>query len=178
MDVFSFLTTDRLCLQPVAITDSNFIFELVNTEGWLQFIGDRNIHSHEEAVAYIKRIIANENIAYWVVKQEAGNDKIGIVTFIQRDYLSHPDIGFAFLPRFCGKGYAYEAVGAVLKKLINEHNLTFILATTIPQNTRSIALLTKLGLVFEKEIEVEKQKLHLYGASAGALLFSQTQSLT
>ena len=37
-----------------------------------------------------------------------------------------------------------------------------VLATTVPQNINSIKLLTKLGLHFEKEIEVEGEKLHIY----------------
>jgi [ribosomal protein S5]-alanine N-acetyltransferase len=37
-----------------------------------------------------------------------------------------------------------------------------ILATTVPHNTSSVKLLTKLGLHFEKEIEVDNMILHVY----------------
>ncbi len=69
----------------------------------------------------------------------------------------------AFLPRFSNNGYAYEATMAVLKKLINELTPSHILATTIPENVSSIKLLKKIGLVFEKEIEVDQERLHVYG---------------
>ena len=88
-----------------------------------------------------------------------------MVTFIQRDYLEHPDIGFAFLPQFSGNGYAFEATKTVLEALIEQENLSHILATTIPENVRSILLLKKIGLDFEREILVAEETLHVYGAS-------------
>lgn len=44
-------------------------------------------------------------------------------------------------------------------------NLSHILATTVPGNIKSIKLLQKIGLVFEKKTTVEKEKLHMYGMS-------------
>jgi RimJ/RimL family protein N-acetyltransferase len=160
------LTTSRLVIEPLAITDDDFIYQLLNTEGWLQFIGNRNITSRTDAAAYIQRILDNENVAYWVVKLRDQRYSIGIVTLIKRDYLEHRDIGFAFLPGFSGKGYAFEATHAVLNNLVVNDSLTHILATVIPENINSIKLLNKLGLTFEMEIEVENNKLHVYGASA------------
>ncbi len=165
MDTESFLLTARLLIKPLTITDYNFIFELVNTEGWIKFIGNRNIKSQVEAAAYIQNILGNKNVSYWVVKLKDKQDKIGIVTYIKRAYLEHPDIGFAFLPNFCKKGYAYEATNAVLNQIIREGNLSHIFATTVPENISSIKLLKRIGLVFEREIEVEKERLHVYGAS-------------
>lgn len=164
MDDQHFLLTGRLLIKPLSTTDDNFIFELVNTAGWIRFIGNRNISSQMEANAYIQKILENINIFYWVVKLKDNRQSIGIITYIKRDYLKHHDIGFAFLPSFFQNGYAYEATNAVLNKLTREQNLSHILTTTIPENINSIKLLKKIGLVFEEEIEVENKKLHVYGA--------------
>jgi hypothetical protein len=43
------LFTERLSITSLSTTDAKFISELVNTEGWLKFIGDRKIHSPEDA---------------------------------------------------------------------------------------------------------------------------------
>jgi ribosomal-protein-alanine N-acetyltransferase len=158
-DIFS---TARLSLAPLGLQHSPFIMELVNTPGWITFIGNRNVHSAADATAYIGRIINNPKIKYWVVNLNDSNIPIGIITFIKRDYLHAPDIGFAFLPQYSGNGYAYEAAHTVLQQLLQHNNNTHILATTIPSNEHSIRLLTKLGLRFDKEIEVEKEKLHVY----------------
>lgn len=170
MNLFFPLTTARLLIQPLTPADNHFIFELVNTDGWLKFIGNRNVASAEEATAYIQKILAMQHVVYWVVKLKDTEEATGIVTYIQRDYLPYPDIGFAFLPRYCKQGYAYEATNAVLHQLTSEQQLTHILATTLSQNAASIKLLEKLGLNFEKEMEVEHQKLHIYGASTETFL--------
>ena len=159
------LKTDRLLIAPLATNDNSFILELVNTDGWIKFIGNRNITSEIEATNYIQKIIDNPNTNYWLVKLKDNQTKIGIITFIKRDYLEHHDIGFAFLPNFTNNGYAYEATSAVLKNVIQDGNHKQILATTIPENISSIKLLKKLGLCFNKEIEIDKKKLHVYGAS-------------
>ena len=169
MNVQDKLKTDRLSLENLEIKDHKFIFELLNTEGWLKFIGDRNVHSDTDAIAYIERIMGNPNLNYWVVKLKNNQTALGIITFIQRDYLEHPDIGFAFLPQYSGKGYAFEATIAVLKSIFQTENLSHILATTIPKNVNSIKLLEKLGLRFEREIETGGLKLSIYGALVGEI---------
>jgi len=175
MDEQSSLLTDRLLIQPLTTADNNFIFELVNTEGWLQFIGNRNVTSLTAATAYIQKIMDLEHIVYWVIKQKDTGEAIGIVTFIQRDYLPHPDIGFALLPRYHNKGYAYEATHAVLHKLIQERHLTHLLATTLPQNADSIKLLQRIGLAFEREVKLENETLHIYGASTDKLVAAKQE---
>ena len=157
------ISTERLDLDRLTLDDFEFITTLVNTKGWIEFIGDRNVHSKEDAINYINKILSSENLFYWVARTKEKNTPIGIVTFIKRTYLNHFDIGFAFLPEFNGCGYAYEAAKEVYS--ISRKNHDTILATTLPQNESSIKLLRKLGLDFEKEIEVDNDKLHMYSSA-------------
>jgi len=87
--------TARLLIEPLQSSDHPFILDLVNTPGWLEFIGDRNLHSVSEAIVYINKIINNPSIKYWVIKLKESAIPIGIVSFIKRDYLQFHDIGFA-----------------------------------------------------------------------------------
>lgn len=134
----------------------------MNTPGWLTFIGDRNIHTTEDASAYINKINSTANFTYWTVRLKQSKQPIGFITFLKRSYLSHFDIGFAFLPEHCGHGYAFEAAREVLSLVtrIPEHSI--VLATTIPANKTSINLLTRLGFDFKIEIEEGGLKLHVY----------------
>lgn len=52
------IDTERLYLKLVAPEDVAFVFKLVNSEGWITFIGDRNINSAEAAMRYIEKIRA------------------------------------------------------------------------------------------------------------------------
>ena len=155
-------TTDRLLIEPLSENDTDFILELVNTDGWLKFIGSRNINSKTDAIAYIQKINGNQNITYWTVKLIKTKVSIGIITFIKRDYLEYNDIGFAFLSKFSKKGFAFEATQKVLESLIENKKITNILATTIPENINSITLLEKLGFYFDKKIEIDNEILHIY----------------
>jgi [ribosomal protein S5]-alanine N-acetyltransferase len=164
MNVKYTIITERLTIEPVTANESSFIVTLVNTEGWLKFIGNRNVHNEEDALAYINRINNNDNLTYWTVKLKNTLTSIGIVTLIQRDYLDHLDIGFAFLPTFQGKGFAYEATEAVLDKLRKNKVIDKILAVSVPENKKSIQLLEKLGLHFEKTIIVNEEELNIYAS--------------
>ncbi len=170
------IDTKRLLLSPLSFGDEAFIFDLLNTEGWIKNIGNRNIGTMEDAHAYIKKINSNENITYFTVKIKETNCPIGLVTLIKRDYLEHKDIGFAFLPKYANNGYAYESSSALLHHLIKQKSIHNIMAVTIPENVGSIKLIERLGMVFEKNIEIDNEKLNLYKASINQIVFFETDT--
>ncbi|GAA4419926.1 GNAT family N-acetyltransferase [Nibrella viscosa] len=154
--------TERLSLHLLQASDAEFIRKLVNTAGWLRFIGDRNVHSSEDAIAYIGNISAAQHLTYWVVRIKERDVSVGVITFIKRTYLEHFDIGFAFLPEYTGQGYAYEAAREILSLVSQQPEYATVLATTLPDNVSSIRLLTKLGLRFCRKIDVGSDQLHVY----------------
>ncbi|MBS1512905.1 MAG: GNAT family N-acetyltransferase [Bacteroidetes bacterium] len=156
------LTTDRLTIERITPGDSAFVLELVNTDGWIQFIGDRNVRSIADAEQYIQKIQNNPAYTYLVFKLKETGSPVGVVTVIKRDYLEYPDIGFAMLPEYSGMGYSYEASKKVLGELERSGNHPRIQAITMKTNVRSIALLQKLGLQFEKEIYENNETLLLF----------------
>ena len=159
------IITERLSLNLLTIDDFDFVKRLVNTEGWIAFIGDRYVHTNDDAIAYVTKILNTENLFYWVVRTRDNNTPVGIISFMKRNYLENFDIGFAFLPEYNGNGYAYEAAKEVLSMVSKTPGYYPVVATTVPQNAKSIKLLTKLGLHFEKEIEVEDEILQVYSNS-------------
>lgn len=148
------------------------MFELLNSEGWITFIGDRNVSSPGEAVLYIRKILDSHAIDYWVVRLKETGTPVGIISFIKREYLDHHDLGFAFLPEFMGKGYAKEAAGKVLfDKLNGDHPVVF--ATTVPGNAKSIRLLLKLGFSYSKEVIANHEKLLVYKVTTDKLVIDR-----
>ena len=73
---------------------------------------------------------------------------------MKRDGLEEVDIGYACLPRFWSKGYAFEAAAAVLAFGREVLGLKRIVALTAPDNHSPIRLLQKLGLKFEKMVRL------------------------
>lgn len=166
----SVIQSARLQMTPIALDDHAFIQVLTNTPEWIRFIGDRNIRNSDDARAYIQKIQDSSNLHFWVVRPLGEDLSMGVVSFIKRDYLEHYDIGFAFLMDYTKKGYAQEAARAVLQTLVKNGSYEQILATTIPDNVASIQLLEKLGLRFERELEVEELRLLLYATPAATFL--------
>ncbi|HOX83970.1 MAG TPA: GNAT family N-acetyltransferase [Chryseolinea sp.] len=162
------LTTDRLKLRQFELSDAEFIVELVNTPGWLEFIGDRNIKSVESANEYLQngplKSYAENGFGLWLVELKSDRTSIGMCGILKRDSLENPDIGFAFLPDFVGKGYAFEMVTATLKYALYSIKLKTIFAITIPTNVRSRKLLEKLGFRYSDTIRLspESETLFLY----------------
>lgn len=156
------LYTDRLALAIVNTGDHAFMLELLNSKGWIEFIGDRHVYSAKEAITFIDKTNNTPNLTYWVVRLKADQTPVGIISFLKREYLKHFDIGFSFLPQHNGNGYAYEAAYAVMQILKRYPEHTTLLATSMPSNKNSLRLLTKLGFRFDHELRFEKETMYVY----------------
>ena len=78
------------------------------------------------------------------------DEPIGICGLFRREGLDDPDIGFATLPEFCGRGFAFEAACAVIDHARDELGLPRLIAIVSPENEASVGLIRKLGLRFER----------------------------
>jgi RimJ/RimL family protein N-acetyltransferase len=92
----------------------------------------------------------------YLVELMAGGVPIGICGLIKRAALEDVDIGFAFLPRFWGKGYAYESASAVMAYAKKAFGLTRLAAITSLENYVSAGLLEKLGFRFERVVRLSE----------------------
>ena len=152
------LETERLVLKPLTTDDSGFIFELYNSPKFIEFIGDRNIKTIQDAEQYIvtKFLPQLEKLGYgnYLVVKKSDNTKIGAVGIFQRDGLDVHDIGFSFLPEFEGKGYGFEAASKLLETAFSVFNLNTISAITTKENIASQNLIKKLGLQYQKTVQL------------------------
>ena len=159
------LETERLILREFVPEDSSFIVELLNSPGWLEFIGDRNIRTEDKAREYLEngpmKSYRTNGYGLCMVETKTDHYKIGMCGIIRRDHLEYPDIGFAFLPQYTGKGYAYEMAMATLQHASDKLGIKRIIAITVPGNIRSIRLLEKIGLKFEKKVYLPNDEAEL-----------------
>lgn len=157
--------TERLLLKPFAVTDAAFLLRLLNTPKWLQYIGDRNVHTEEDAVNYIhvKMITQLERLGYGnnLVIRKEDNMPMGACGLYERPGLPMVDIGFAFLPEFEGKGYGYEAASRILQAGKEDFAIQKVCAIATTDNLVSQKLLGKLGLQFVKNIFMDGNKEEL-----------------
>lgn len=163
--------TERLMLRELTLGDTAFIVELVNSPGWIKYIGDRNIKTVEQAKAYLEngpiKSYMENGFGLWLVETKDNKKPIGMCGLLRRDYLDHPDIGFAFLPASIGKGFGFEAAMATLIFAKDNLKLSSVLAITMPDNNASIKLLEKIGMKFMKSFSspANHEELLLYQIS-------------
>jgi RimJ/RimL family protein N-acetyltransferase len=152
------LRTARLRARHLHIEDAPFILQLVNEPSWLRFIGDKGVRTLDDARGYLRNgpLAMYEQYGYglYLLELEADGTPIGMCGLLKRDTLPDADIGFALLPGFWGQGYAFEAAAAVLDLGRRAFDLRRVLAITSLDNDSSIRLLEKLGLQFERLLEL------------------------
>lgn len=142
--------TERLYIRPVSTDDAPFILELMNSPKWIKYIGDRNINTIEEAKNYITDKALSQLKTHGhtnnLVIRKADNTKLGTCGIYHREGTELPDIGFAFLPNYEGKGYAFEAMQQIMQFAQVNLKLKSVRAFTMEDNTSSKKLLYRLGL--------------------------------
>jgi RimJ/RimL family protein N-acetyltransferase len=156
------LETERLSIRPLAPGDGAFIYELLNTEGWLRFIGNRHLGSSQGAERYIVGMIHRKDIFYNVFSLKQTGQPIGIVTLRLRDGQPHPDLGFAILPAHERRGYTLEASRRYLEALAPHYTGQQIGGIVMPTNLGSIRLLERLGFRFQHQWTDGQETLALY----------------
>jgi [ribosomal protein S5]-alanine N-acetyltransferase len=143
------ITSSRLSLRHFTDDDAEFLVQLLNTESWLKFIGDRNVHDEESAKQYLQRsaykAIASFGYAMMRVALKENDKPIGMCGLFKREELDLPDLGFALLSEYEGQGFAHEASAAVLNHAHQHLGIKEVYAITNDFNERSITLLKKLG---------------------------------
>ncbi len=167
------LETERLRLRHVALDDADLMLAIWNDPAFVRHVGDRGVRTIEQARDAVKssalQLYADYGYGPYVVVQKSDNARIGICGLFRREHLDEPDIGFALLPEYCGKGLAGEAAFAVLAHGRDDLGLKTITAIVSPGNESSIALIRKLGLSFAEMITMpgEEREICLYRTVLG-----------
>lgn len=159
MKIYKTFETERLFIRPTKEEDAAFIFELLNSPKWLKHIGDRNVHSVEDAKNYIdtkmKPQLESHGYSNNTVIRKSDGVKIGTCGLYDRGGLEGVDIGFAFLPAHEKQGYAYESAARILKAGFKDFGIKKVCAITLEVNVSSQNLIKKLGLKFIKMIKMD-----------------------
>lgn len=158
------IETKRLTLRKITLSDASFISTLVNTPGWLQFIGDRKVSDEASAKSFIKSwaITRYNRHGYGPYLLLYQAQPIGVCGLFKREHLDYPDLGFALMPEYMGQSFAKESSAAVIE---HARSLGFekLYAITIPENHTSQGLLLSLGFIkSEKKQESENTLFELF----------------
>lgn len=163
------LETTRLHLGLFSEQDAAFILELLNTPTWLRYIGDRKVHTLDEARTYIRDRIMKDyptlGFGMYLLELKETGARIGVCGLIRREGLPEVDLGFALHSDYEGQGYGFESASAVLQHAFHDLGMNRLIAITVEYNKSSIRLLEKLGFSLEGTTRLpnDEEELLVYG---------------
>ncbi len=166
------LYTERLVIRPFSEDDAAFIVELLNDADWLRFIGDKQVHTPDDARRYLRdgplKMVAEHGHGLACVERRSDGKAIGMCGLIKRAMLDDIDLGYALLPAARGLGYAREAAAAVLSFGMGSLGLRRVVAITDVDNQASARVLEAVGLRFERLLPAtdEAPALRLFAIQA------------
>ncbi len=161
------LETARLILRKYQKEDAAFVVDIMGDADFIRYIGDRNIHDEATAISQVIEPAFQSydelGIGMLMVIDKATQTPIGLAGMLKRDFLPHPDIGYAFSSAFRGKGFAFEATQGLMETAKAVNLSDTISAIVDPDNVSSIRLLEKLGFAFVSDsVEGTKSPTHLF----------------
>jgi [ribosomal protein S5]-alanine N-acetyltransferase len=164
----SSLQTDRLVLRHFTTNDAEFIINLVNTENWIRNIGDVHVTNTTQALTYLALgpLSSYRKTGYgsYMITLKVSEEPVGMCSLMHREWLKYPDLGFAILPEYCRKGYAFEAAAACMTEVYNNSVTPHLSAIVAGGNTASVKLLEKLEFGHHEMVRVpgSNEELHMY----------------
>lgn len=158
--------TDRIILRATNTEDAEMVWALLNTPKWLQFIGDRNVKTKEDAEKYIKERMRpqQERLGFsnYTLIRKSDGVKIGSCGLYDREGLEGVDIGFALLPDYERQGYGFEAANRIKQFALEDLAMPTIQGITAKENMASQNLLKKLGFQLEGVVNLPNDPEELF----------------
>jgi len=152
------LETERLILREAVAADAAFMLDLLNSPGFLENIGDRGVRDEAQARTFIEERLRgsyrDHGFGMWLTIQKSDATPVGLAGLVRREGLEVPDVGYAFIQRVWGRGYAQESAAAVLAHARGPLGIPKLAAITSPENFASMAVLRKIGFSFQGMIEL------------------------
>jgi len=142
------LSTERLIIRPFLASDYVDLHEYLSLKETYQFEPGEPISLKEAKKIASQRAKGKD---FWAVTLKDNKKLIGHISFIQTEpkFFLTWEIGYIFNPVFQNKGYASEAVGAIIKYAFTKLGAHRIVGHCTPENIPSWRVLEKCGMKWE-----------------------------
>ncbi|MES2515439.1 MAG: GNAT family N-acetyltransferase [Bacteroidota bacterium] len=152
------LETPRLLLRKKVVEDAPFFFDLNSDPLVTQYTGDgafKDLKGAEDIVKYVIGQYEKNGYGRWLVAEKESGEPLGWCGLKFHDDTNETDIGYRFMQKYWGKGYATESAKACIDYGFSILKLKRIIGNAMEANTASIHVFKKLGMSF-----VENNLLH------------------
>jgi RimJ/RimL family protein N-acetyltransferase len=148
------LQTPRLILRRFTLSDAGLVLQINSDPDVLQYLHEPLLLNELEATEVIRDIILpqyKKKLGRWAIHKKDSNEFIGWCGLKYRPELDEIDLGYRFIKRAWGNGFATEAAGHTLEYGFKELNLKVITGRAHIENKASIKVLEKIGMKFINE---------------------------
>ncbi|RXM48965.1 GNAT family N-acetyltransferase [Flavobacterium sp. YO12] len=159
------IETERLLLREVIASDLNGMFELDSNPNVHIYIGGKPVTTIEQSAVYIENLqqqYKDFGTGRWAVILKETNEFLGWsgIKFITDEINNHKnfyEIGYRFIEKHWGKGYATEAGKAFIEYAFNNLKADAVYAYADAGNDNSRKILEKLGLRYVNSFEYQEE---------------------
>ncbi|RXM46736.1 GNAT family N-acetyltransferase [Flavobacterium sp. YO64] len=159
------IETERLLLREVIVSDVDGMFELDSNPNVHIYIGKKPVTTIEQSAAYIENLqqqYKDFGTGRWAVILKETNEFLGWsgIKFITDEINNHKnfyEIGYRFIEKHWGKGYATEAGKAFIEYAFDNLKVDAVYAYADAGNDNSRKILEKLGLRYVNSFEYQEE---------------------
>jgi ribosomal-protein-alanine N-acetyltransferase len=155
------IQTERLILRELLPEDETGMFELDSSAEVHRYLGNQpftRIEESREIIHFIRKQYQEWGIGRWAVENKESGEFMGwaglkFVRDLTNNHIHYYDIGYRFIPRFWGKGFATEVAKACVNYGFEHLNVKEIFAMADINNAASLRVLEKSGLQFVENFD-------------------------
>lgn len=145
------LVTDRLLFRTFTMADAYLLYQLNSDPEVIRFTYDP-LHTLSEAEKLIEQVILPQYALYnhgrWIVQVKSTMEFIGWCGLKYDAQRDETDLGYRFMQKHWGHGYATEAAFASIQYGFEKLNLHTIVGKAVKENKSSIHVLKKCGMTY------------------------------
>jgi len=154
------IETERLILRPITENDAEAMFEYCQNENVGSNAGWKPHESIEETREIMKLVFLDKENVFGIELKETGQllGSIGLISDPKRQNDQTRMLGYAIGENYWNKGYATEAVQALVRFGFEKLGLHLISAYCYPFNERSKHILKKCGFEYEGKLHLAEKR--------------------
>ena len=157
------IETDRLYFREIFESDDNSILELDSDPVVHQYLGNRPIKDIIQArdlIQFIRQQYVDNGIGRLAIIEKETDNFAGwggfkLITNLVNGHQNYHEIGYRFIKRYWGKGYATESSKAAIEFGFNNLELPVIYAIADTSNIQSKKVLEKCGFTCKEIFDYE-----------------------
>ncbi len=169
----TFAETERLFLREILPTDDMAMFELDSNPEVHTYLGNKPVKSIDESrqlIEYIRQQYISNGIGRWAVIEKQTGTFIGwsglkYITEPVNNHIHYYDLGYRFIQKYWGKGYAFESARASVAYGFNVMHVKEIYGMAHINNNASQNVLSKVGMHYIEQFTWQGEPMYWYKIS-------------